>query len=220
MTMKLNCNVVTDLLELYSDGIVSQDTRELVDEHLAECVECSRKLAHIQKSVSIPAKTDVKPLKKIKRKIKLRFFAYGAIMLPMVFAILLLSWKNFEMWRLDNQGKLPPAIAFDEIEIKVEIESDEMMSIHYMIPNKPRRIAHMGQHKVLCDDSTYEYHINARYFKPEPDSNGVWEYPPYLDFDFEDGERSLARVYYCESDRWGTPFVCSPDVKHLIWENK
>lgn len=39
--MKLNCNVIRDLLPLYADQICSGESRELVEEHLAECGNCS-----------------------------------------------------------------------------------------------------------------------------------------------------------------------------------
>ncbi len=38
--MKLNCNVIRDLLPLYADQICSDESRGLVEEHLAECEDC------------------------------------------------------------------------------------------------------------------------------------------------------------------------------------
>ena len=37
---KMNCNVIGDLLPLYADDVVSEDTKCIVEEHLAECGEC------------------------------------------------------------------------------------------------------------------------------------------------------------------------------------
>lgn len=39
--MKLSCNVIKDLLPLYVEKITSEDSDRLVEEHLAECVECT-----------------------------------------------------------------------------------------------------------------------------------------------------------------------------------
>lgn len=39
--MKLNCNVIKDLLPLYADQICSEESRGLVEEHLAECQDCT-----------------------------------------------------------------------------------------------------------------------------------------------------------------------------------
>lgn len=39
--MKLNCNVIRDLLPLYVDQVCSSESRQLVDEHLTQCVDCT-----------------------------------------------------------------------------------------------------------------------------------------------------------------------------------
>ena len=39
---KINCNVIQDILPLYIDDVVSDDTKELVEEHLQNCEICQR----------------------------------------------------------------------------------------------------------------------------------------------------------------------------------
>ena len=39
---KINCNVIQDILPLYIDDVVSDDTKELVEEHLKECPACRK----------------------------------------------------------------------------------------------------------------------------------------------------------------------------------
>lgn len=36
----ISCNIIRDLLPSYTDGIASDDSVKLVEEHLAECTEC------------------------------------------------------------------------------------------------------------------------------------------------------------------------------------
>lgn len=55
--MKLNCNVIHDLLPLYVDQICSDESRELVDEHLMSCRDCSMLL---QRMRSMEIETDLK----------------------------------------------------------------------------------------------------------------------------------------------------------------
>lgn len=38
--MNISCEIIKDLLPLYHDGICSDDTKTLVEEHLAHCSEC------------------------------------------------------------------------------------------------------------------------------------------------------------------------------------
>lgn len=39
---KINCNAIQDILPLYIDDVVSDDTKELVEEHLQNCEICQR----------------------------------------------------------------------------------------------------------------------------------------------------------------------------------
>ena len=38
--MKYSCNLVKDLLPLYIDNVCSEESREIVEQHLAECSDC------------------------------------------------------------------------------------------------------------------------------------------------------------------------------------
>ena len=38
--MKMKCEVVRDLLPLYVDGVVSEESRKMIEEHLEECDDC------------------------------------------------------------------------------------------------------------------------------------------------------------------------------------
>ena len=40
--MKITCNIIEDLLPLYVDDMVSEDSRQLVEEHLKECLACQK----------------------------------------------------------------------------------------------------------------------------------------------------------------------------------
>ena len=44
----VDCNVIQDLLPLYKDDVVSESSRELVDEHLKNCPACREMLVKMQ----------------------------------------------------------------------------------------------------------------------------------------------------------------------------
>lgn len=56
--MKINCNVIRDLLPLYEDGAVSEDTAELVREHLKDCPGCREELRKMRTPISVPPEED------------------------------------------------------------------------------------------------------------------------------------------------------------------
>lgn len=43
--MDVTCNVIEDLLPLYADGVCSEDTKTIIEHHIALCPECKEKLA-------------------------------------------------------------------------------------------------------------------------------------------------------------------------------
>lgn len=72
-----NCNIIKDLLPLYCDGICTEESRTLVDEHIKDCTECASELQKIREmpnvvqadgSVDEPIKKAGKRIKKLKKK--------------------------------------------------------------------------------------------------------------------------------------------------------
>ena len=51
---EISCNIIRDLLPLYVDGVVSDDTSKLVESHLAECEECRKEAERIKEHLSLP----------------------------------------------------------------------------------------------------------------------------------------------------------------------
>lgn len=70
--MKLSCNVARDLLPLYHDGVCSDESRALVEEHLDGCPDCAGILKELQGEVELPHESpdDLAPLEQIRRNVK------------------------------------------------------------------------------------------------------------------------------------------------------
>lgn len=70
--MKNECSIVCDLLPLYAEDMVSEDTAEFVKEHLGNCPTCRAELEKLRKPVQpvaaqhVPA-IDAEPLKRLKK---------------------------------------------------------------------------------------------------------------------------------------------------------
>jgi len=43
--MNISCEIIKDLLPLYHDGVCSNETKEMVEEHLKNCENCKAELA-------------------------------------------------------------------------------------------------------------------------------------------------------------------------------
>ena len=66
--MKINCDVIMDLIPLVNDGVASEESKKLVNEHCQECEKC-RALLDVKPEAKLP---DDKILRSIKRNL---FFA-------------------------------------------------------------------------------------------------------------------------------------------------
>ena len=55
--MKNECSVVRDILPLYIENMVSEETGEFISEHIAGCPECAAELETL-KNEKAPEKTD------------------------------------------------------------------------------------------------------------------------------------------------------------------
>lgn len=89
--MRNECNIIRDILPLYIDEIVSEDTISFVEEHLEKCAACRAELESmkapnaLEKAVSDTRADDEKPLKafakKWNRKKRIVVAAFVAVLL-------------------------------------------------------------------------------------------------------------------------------------------
>ena len=102
--MKMDCCVVRDLLPLYVENMVSDQTAELIKQHLAECPECQNECESFKDTgkmaiLETPAETpqaDVKPFKKIMRKLNRQMYglSYGLIIFFILWGFSLTGGEN------------------------------------------------------------------------------------------------------------------------------
>lgn len=52
--MKITCNIIQDMLPLYVDDVLSEDSRKMVEEHLKDCEVCCEKRRNMEED-SLPS---------------------------------------------------------------------------------------------------------------------------------------------------------------------
>lgn len=76
--MKISCEVIRDLLPLYHDGVCSNDTKKIVEEHLAICSDCREELQLISGEVILEKeperRNEEESIKKISKEWKKSMF--------------------------------------------------------------------------------------------------------------------------------------------------
>ena len=56
---KISCNIVSDLLPLYADGVVSAETKKEIELHLSECPKCKAEYEYLNQKLILPANPDL-----------------------------------------------------------------------------------------------------------------------------------------------------------------
>lgn len=102
---KISCNIIGDLLPLYVDGAVSEDTKKLVEEHLAECEECKKAAEEMGKELVLPVHETVRAaetsfLQKMKKTWQKRRIRTAVISVAVTAVVILGSYMalTFPQW--------------------------------------------------------------------------------------------------------------------------
>ncbi|NLP13564.1 MAG: zf-HC2 domain-containing protein [Clostridium sp.] len=85
---ELNCTIIKDILPLYIDGVVSDESKALIEEHLSHCNNCKKELELLKQPAIIPdninAKLDeAQPLYVFKKRMKRKKRLTVAVLLVM-----------------------------------------------------------------------------------------------------------------------------------------
>lgn len=84
--MDKTCSIVQDLLPLYEEDMLREETKEFVDGHLAQCAACRAELDALKADVT-PAPVSAQPLRDLKRQLRRRKLT--AVLLAVVLALTL-----------------------------------------------------------------------------------------------------------------------------------
>ena len=185
---KISCNVIGDLLPLYVDGAVSEDTKKLVEEHLAECEECKKAAEDMGKELVLPVHETVRAtetsfLQKMKKTWQKRRIRTAVISVAVTAGVILGSYMalTIPQW----------IIPYKPVDFSVAVE-DGMVCVYYT-----------GKGRINCSygyDGEDEFFL---YFTQSP-----WS--AYVEPLLEDAEQEepyryqidsvdrIAKVYYGE----------------------
>ena len=72
--MKISCNIIHDLLPLYAEKISSEESAQLVEEHISKCEKCKQELERLRGNEPTPEFNleELMPLKMMQKNIKVR----------------------------------------------------------------------------------------------------------------------------------------------------
>lgn len=95
--MKVSCEIIKDLIPLYHDGVCSDDSRVMIEEHLIECDSCKAELQAMDEVLFINNKNqnlhEAEAVKKLSRRWKkgmLKSLLKGVVITIIVIAAIVL----------------------------------------------------------------------------------------------------------------------------------
>lgn len=135
--MKMNCALIKDILPLYVDDVVSEETKKIVSQHLDECELCRKEWEFLTSDIKIPlsitvqrAETEVlkREQDRIKKVSKKAFLKGATIVLIGMFVMFLSIVPFIYMFFLGGAGeeiREPLAHTEEEIEFAMDTVKEE-----------------------------------------------------------------------------------------------
>ncbi|GFN36960.1 zf-HC2 domain-containing protein [Tepidimicrobium xylanilyticum] len=136
--MKITCNIIGDILPLYVENMVSEDTKKVVEEHIDGCDRCKRQLKGMTSSINIPLETDTASFEKMKatlQKKKIQTIIFS-IMLTVSVIVVLISFLTAREYIPYHEGLISLTESSDGIIIAKF--NDEVKG--YNISTEPSKI--------------------------------------------------------------------------------
>ncbi len=113
--MKLNCEVMGDLLPLYAEGLTTPATNELVEEHLADCPDCRAALEDM-KQAPPPLPEDTLPLRQVRNTLQIRRRASVLLAAALVLVVALVALAHLtKPVYLGYQGNSDTLVQVEEL---------------------------------------------------------------------------------------------------------
>lgn len=106
---EVSCKVIEDLLPLYHDGVCSDESKKMVEEHLAGCNNCKSQLNRIKSDIILPNETIAKNYQdgKMIRDMadfwnytKTKAFLKGLIGAAALFTVVFLGYLGLFTWNI------------------------------------------------------------------------------------------------------------------------
>jgi len=226
--MKLPCAVTRDLLPLYAENMVEQETKVLIEEHLNECDACKKKLSETNAPAENPIDT-AKPLQNLKKQIRKKRIYAAAMAALIVFvgvytyffrtmAIQLLPWQDGLIEVVGVKTYQPEDLADDER----DTETGEFVTSSPTTAPYPAKLKDEGlvlnvnsivngfeEHIVVDDDGTHTLFIQALSTNQHSDNLAQSYYESTI---FPVPDRLIYGLEQPQTILWGTPMKGGAEI--------
>lgn len=213
---KISCNIIRDILPLYLDDVVSDDTKELVEEHLETCDACRMEADILGRNITLPTNrviklSDAEVVKKLKsrflrKKVLVSILSVVAAIAVMIGIYALMTMKS-------------SFIPYDSTKIRIREEDGQIYAsypgdnlagsviVHTMavIDGEEQDVIIFGYY-----ETPWSKYIEPIFKKFQDDSGivGLGEWP------------ELDRIYYAEFDLGSYLDSCNDSTPPKEWDSE
>ncbi|MDQ0272892.1 zf-HC2 domain-containing protein [Cytobacillus purgationiresistens] len=120
---EIKCTIIQDVLPLYIDEVVSQDTKEMVDEHLQHCDKCQMEYESMKKNLYIPVENKVSLFNKVSKKWRKKKIMISMVSI-LATAIILMGAFSYVFY-------YETVIPYSDNLVKIEIQNDNQLVSQY-----------------------------------------------------------------------------------------
>ena len=202
--MKLPCAVARDLLPLYAEDMVEQETKALMDEHLKACDDCRRRLSEMNVPAENPVDT-AKPLQNLKKQLRRKRLYAAALAALCVFvgvytyffrfmAIQLIPWQD-GLIEVVGVKAFHPNGGADEGDAAKRTDKGLVLKVNSIVNG-------FEEHIVLDDDGTQTLLIQALSTNQASDRLAQSYYESNI---FPVPDRLIYGLEQPQTLLWGTP---------------
>lgn len=201
--MKISCDLIRDLLPLYAEDLVSQESKKIVEAHLCDCPACAKNLEVLRKPM-IPATPPSDAGLKHFRKRMIQRLILGA-MAALFFSITLIVWLWGMAVRVDEIPMERAVIDVTEEDGKVIVELTPVAAAGLTWDTRVDGINGERQQYIWCSERLIDVFFPRETYRetiklPLSKTSSVWYY--------ENGE--MIRLYGDEEPlmtQWGQDYL-------------
>lgn len=144
---KISCSIAKDLLPLYIEGILSEETAQVVEMHLQTCESCKKDFEIMRQEFVFPSAPKIqeeneKILKELKRQLKIKRILTGVVAVFVTIAVIISGYMVYtnvgavyDFFTEDNMVVLRDIHTGDTWEL-VEVDGEEYLNYDRLICKK------------------------------------------------------------------------------------
>lgn len=213
---KISCDIIKDVLPLYLDGVVSNATKEMVEEHLSSCDSCRNEAEILKQDIILPSTKNIQLSEaRVFKKLKSHLRKKNTIILVIAIIATILIAIGFHSYAILAKTCIPydnDIISIDEVDGKLYATYQDK-NLGGTVSLAPSKTTINGSEKSITVFYYYETPW-SKYIQP------ILKKDDYKDTFCLGDKDEIEQIYYGEFELEGLiDYAAIAENSELIWED-